>query len=186
MLGLPPDLVDEEDIYGPKDMVFSDGEVISVDDRTEESSDYWAFHEDVIQASESGDVAAVWSLLDGSVVANLVTRFEESMQWTRREALGIACANGSVSLVSLWLDDGGLQLSDRCFEPADNDPYNVGATPLHIAAGHGQTEPVRILDARGADACAAASNGTTPFYAACQHGSVDVLRLLHTCGVDLA
>ena len=91
-----------------------------------------------------------------------------------------------MSLVSLWLDDGGLQLSDRCFEPADNDPYNVGATPLHIAAGHGHTELVRMLVARGADACAAASNGTTPCYAACQHGSVDVLRLLHTCGVDLA
>ena len=80
VLGLPPDLVDMEDTYGFKDMVFSDGEVISVDDRTEESSDYWAFHEDVIQASESGNVAAVRSLLEGGNVANLVTRFEESMQ----------------------------------------------------------------------------------------------------------
>ena len=188
VLGLPPDLVDMEDTYGFKDMVFSDGEVISVYDKTEESSDYWAFHEDVIQASESGDVAAVRSLLEGSVVANLVTRFEDSMQWTRREALGIACANGSVSLVSLWLDDGGLQLSDRCFDPprGDSDPYNVGATPLRIAAGHGHSELVRMLIARGADAGAAASDGTTPCYAACQHGSVDVLRLLHTCGVDLA
>ena len=74
-------------------MVFSDGEVISVADTTEESSDYWAFHEDVIQASESGNVAAVRSLLEGGNVANLVTRFKASMQWTRREALGIACAN---------------------------------------------------------------------------------------------
>ena len=187
MLGLPPDLVDVEDIYGPKDMVFSDVEVISVDDRTEESSDYWAFHEDVIQASESGDVAAVRSLLEGGNVANLVTRFEESMQWTRREALGIACANGSVSLVSLWLDDGGLQLSDRCFDPprGDSDPYNVGATPLRIAAGHGHSELVRMLIARGADAGAAASDGTTPWYAACEHGSMDVLRVLQSCGVDM-
>ena len=109
------------------------------------------------------------------------------MEWTCREALGVACASGSVPLVSLWLDDGRLQLSDRCFDPprGDSDPYDVGATPLRIAAGHGHSELVRMLIARGADAGAAASDGTTPWYAACEHGSMDVLRVLQSCGVDM-
>jgi hypothetical protein len=118
VLGLPPDLVDKDDTLDFRDMVLSGGEVISVLNTTEESSDYWPSHENVIQASESGNVAAVRSLLEGSVVANLATRYEASTEWTRREALGVACANGRLSLVWLWLDDGGLQLSDRCFECA--------------------------------------------------------------------
>ena len=79
MLGLPPDLVDMEDTHGLKDMVFSDGAEISVYDTTEESSHYWVFHEDIMEASAAGDVAVVRSLLEGSVAGNLASRYAASM-----------------------------------------------------------------------------------------------------------
>ena len=187
VLGLPPDLVDTVDTHDFKEVELSSGEVVSVFDASDESSDYWVFHEGVMQASEAGDVAALHSLLGGSALTKLAERYAQSMAWTCREALGNACAAGSVPLVALWLDDGGLQLTDHCFVPprGDSDPYDVGWTPLRIAAGHGHGELVRMLITRGADAGAAASDGTTPWYAACEHGSTDVLRVLHSSGVDM-
>ena len=138
MLGLPPDLVDMDDTHGFKDMEFQrygalQRELVSVLDTTEESSDYWAFHDDVIQASEAGDVAALQAILRRSTLAKINERFARSMAWTRREALGIASSNGSVPLMTLWLDNGGLELSDRCFDQQeDRDPFNVGGPPTEF------------------------------------------------------
>ena len=81
VLGLPPDLVDTVDTHDFKEVELSSGEVVSVFDASDESSDYWVFHEGVMQASEAGDVAALHSLLGGSALTKLAERYAQSTVW---------------------------------------------------------------------------------------------------------
>ena len=53
-----------------------------------------------------------------------------------------------------------------------------GQTPLHLAAGRGETEIVVLLIEKGADIHAKDNNGRTPLQVAEEHGKAEIVALL--------
>jgi hypothetical protein len=64
--------------------------------------------------------------------------------------------------------------------------YGSNATPLHLAAGAGHCEVIRILDCCGADLDATDSNGYTALHYAAGRGYTKCTEYLRDCGAELS
>ncbi|PWI65090.1 hypothetical protein PCL_07389 [Purpureocillium lilacinum] len=93
-----------------------------------------------------------------------------------RSALGVACANGCMEVISVLLDKGAnfTVASDR------------GWTPLNSASVNGHIEVVKLLLEKGADMAVANNDGWTPLNSASSKGHFEVAKLLLEKGADIA
>jgi len=160
---------------------------------TDTDDAFWSFQGPLVNASESGDVASVKSLMDRS--AGVAARFAHSFDmFVCRMSLSIACERGHLDLLAYWLDDSSLtpplRVNDfvpcydlvQCFGWREE---GVAASLLWVAAARGQCELAQALLSRGADLEEPASDGSTPFYVACEQGHTAMLRLLSRQKVDM-
>ncbi|XP_069852728.1 cortactin-binding protein 2 isoform X1 [Dipodomys merriami] len=119
-----------------------------------------------------------------------------------------AAAQGNVTLLSMLLNEEGLDINYSCedghsalYSAAKNGHtdcvrllLNVeaqvdaadknGFTPLCAAAAQGHFECVELLIAYDANIDHAAAGGLTPLYLACKHGNKECIRLLLEAGSD--
>lgn len=112
-------------------------------------------------AAYNGDLAAAQQLVDKGVDVN-------------ERMLGVT---------ALWLAAGGIPrhyYSERYYERADAKTQLEQA--VHLAA---QTQVLKLLIARGADANAAPPNGTTPLMIAVQNGNLESAVFLLDHGADV-
>lgn len=115
-----------------------------------------------------------WALLLGLLA--LVWLLEKCTRLQHRAVdIFMACKKGLLQEVVDLLDSGcdcNLRLVDD------------GSTPLHVAAGCGQSECVEVLLRRGADPLLSDVDGETPLHKACRHGHARCIRVLLHPPVD--
>ncbi|KAM4874323.1 cortactin-binding protein 2 isoform 3-T4 [Thomomys bottae] len=119
-----------------------------------------------------------------------------------------AAAQGNVTLLSMLLNEEGLDINYSCedghsalYSAAKNGHTDCvrlllnaearidaadknGFTPLCAAAAQGHFECVELLIAYDANIDHAAAGGQTPLYLACKHGNKECIRLLLEAGSD--
>ena len=114
-----------------------------------------------------------WALLLGLLA--LVWLLEKCTRLQHRAVdIFMACKKGMVQEVVHLLDSGcdsNLQLDD-------------GTTPLHVAAGCGQSECVEVLLRRGADPLLTDVDGETALHKACRHSHARCIRVMLHPPVD--
>ena len=69
-------------------------------------------------------------------------------------------------------------------QTADLNTHN-GFTALHLAAGHGNVEMVKLILAHGASIESRTASETTPFYRAIRGGRTEVVDILHDAGSEI-
>ena len=125
-----------------------------------------------------------------------------------REALRVACENGSVDSVCLFLEHGvpanassgdGEPLLYRACENGHTDIARLlvqngadvnwatswGFSLLLVQCQNGHLDIVRVLLEHGADVNKAGNGGWTPIHAACLYGHLGAVRLLLDHGADV-
>lgn len=119
-----------------------------------------------------------------------------------------AAAQGNVTLLSMLLNEEGLDINYSCedghsalYSAAKNGHTDCvrlllnaearvdaadknGFTPLCAAAAQGHFECIELLTAYDADINHAAAGGQTPLYLACKNGNTECIRLLLEAGTD--
>ncbi|XP_066218645.1 cortactin-binding protein 2 isoform X2 [Saccopteryx leptura] len=119
-----------------------------------------------------------------------------------------AAAQGNVTLLSLLLNEEGLDINYSCedghsalYSAAKNGHTDCvslllnaearvdaadknGFTPLCVAAAQGHFKCVELLIAYDADVNHAADGGQTPLYLACEKGNKECIKLLLEAGAD--
>jgi uncharacterized protein len=122
--------------------------------------------DDLIMASEAGDVAWLQSVLALGCDAN--TRLGKS----RIHALVAAAGNNQLAAVEVLLAAGAVV----------NSADTYGRTALAHATGEGYASVARTLVAGGADVNAADSEGVTPLAGAATGGFWGIVRMLLPAG----
>nr|XP_045016134.1 cortactin-binding protein 2 isoform X2 [Jaculus jaculus] len=119
-----------------------------------------------------------------------------------------AAAQGNVTLLSMLLNEEGLDINDSCedghsalYSAAKNGHTDCvrllltaeaqvdaadkcGFTPLCAAAAQGHFKCVELLTAYSANINCAAAGGQTPLYLACKNGHTECIKLLLEAGAD--
>jgi ankyrin repeat protein len=116
----------------------------------------------LIDACEKGEIAAVRKLLDEGVDVN----WKDTLGDT---ALIYASANGHVEIIKLLLDRGAF---------IDFIRNGVGGTALMNACFNGQVDCVRLLLEKGADMSIKTNNGKTAKDYAIENGHAGIVPLL--------
>jgi ankyrin repeat protein len=113
-------------------------------------------------------------LVVASIVAVLVILLQPATP--RLSPLCVAASKGDVSEVRRLLDSGRANIKEH---------DGRGRTPLHYAVSYGQTNAVKLLLDKGADADARNYWLQTPLHVAASLGSIEVVRVLVAGGADL-
>ena len=99
--------------------------------------------------------------------------------------------NSSEELISLLIDgcrygdeEDVLQALKSSVSPNAVDSY--GRNGIHMAAGNGHAQIVKLLVDAGADAAAENAEGSTPLHWACLNGHVDIVEFLLDKGAKLS
>jgi ankyrin repeat protein len=101
-------------------------------------------------------------------------------------ALHYSSISGFSDAVSLLLDRGANVDVQPASPPRDDSfTYLSGATALHLAAGHGHANVVKILLRAGSNFNATTRCKETPLHFAAEHGDYDTFRHLIESGADL-
>jgi len=120
-------------------------------------------------AAQRGDIAAVRQCVDKGVDA-------KAKDEVGRSALALAVRDGRSLEVAEYLAGLGV--------PSD-DPDAVGRSPLHEAAGNGDTAIARWLVANGAKLDRRDVQGRTPIENAALGGSREIVAMLIDAGADV-
>jgi hypothetical protein len=132
----------------------------------------------------AGCIQKLRDFLGSNEFARFSRDHARSLNTELRRYFGAVCYGFSVDAARLFVDIGGLTVSDTSTY-FDLGEAPVEAQPLYHAASSGSVDIVRWLLNVGADPNAPASDGTTAVWVACEHGHAPVLELLREHGADM-